>query len=288
MTKAEGPMDMTGLPSEQSRSDASQQERYTHGYDSTFVAYLQGRTIARDAAFFVTHLRSGMSLLDCGCGPGAITIGLAEFVAPGQVVGVDIAANQIDLAREDALTRGISNIRFEVGNIYELHFPDHSFDAAFAHTVLQHLSDPVKVLKEIYRVLKPDGVVGLREEDTGGIVFAPSNDALDQSWELYIKTWRYNGGDPYFARRHRAVLREAGFARIKASATCEHYGTPEATRSFGESMAPYMASSLETAVRLGWVDAASVERMSAAWRAWGNHPDAFLAILRCEAIGWKE
>jgi hypothetical protein len=52
-------------------------------------------------------------------------------------------------------------------------------------------------------------------------------------------------------------------------------------------MARYMPSNLETAVRLGWADGELVQRIGDAWTAWGEHPDAFLAILRCEAVGWK-
>jgi hypothetical protein len=53
-------------------------------------------------------------------------------------------------------------------------------------------------------------------------------------------------------------------------------------------MARYIPSNLETAVRLGWADADLVERIGGAWKEWGAHPDAFLAILRCEAVGWRE
>jgi ubiquinone/menaquinone biosynthesis C-methylase UbiE len=252
------------------------------------VEYLERRSASKEAAFLVPHLRPGMSLLDCGCGPGTLTMDLAGLVAPGQVVGVDIAPGQITVAQEHALRRGVSNVRFREGTIYELPFPDGSFDVAFAHTVLQHLADPVRVLQEIRRVLKAGGLIGVREEDTSGIVFFPSSALLDQSWDLYVRSWKHNGGDPYFARRHRAVLRESGFVRVIGSASCESYGAPQATQWFGEVMARYIPSNLETAVRLGWADVELVERIGAAWKAWGEHPDAFCAILRCEAIGWKE
>jgi ubiquinone/menaquinone biosynthesis C-methylase UbiE len=279
---------MTDKASEQPNGDSRKQGHYTHGYEDRFVDYLKGRTVNRDAAFFVRHLRSGMSLLDCGCGPGTISIDLAGFITPGQMVGIDIEVNQIILARNLARERGISNARFEVGDIYELPFPNNSFDAAFAHTVLQHLAAPVKAAREICRVLKPGGVFGVREEDTGGFIISPFTPKFHELMELYVRTWKENGGDPYFARRQRAVLREAGFVRVEGSASAESYGTSEATRKMGKMMAKNMYSSLETAIKLNWADSATVETLTSEWKTWGEHPDAFFAFVFCEAIGWTK
>jgi hypothetical protein len=97
---------------------------------------------------------------------------------------------------------------------------------------------------------------------------------------------RFNGAR--FARRHREVLREAGFVRIEASAAVECHGTPEETQRFGEAVAGYIGASWgERAVRGGQADAASVEAMAAAWRAWGRHPDAFSALTWCQAVAWR-
>ncbi len=66
------------------------QERYSHGYGANIIQRQETRTADRDAAFLLPHLKSGMSLLDCGCGSGTITIGLAEIVGPGNVIGLDL------------------------------------------------------------------------------------------------------------------------------------------------------------------------------------------------------
>ena len=63
---------------------------YVHTTTSIDRGRLERRTAARSAAFLLPHLRPGMRLLDFGCGPGSITVGLAGVVAPGEVVGVDI------------------------------------------------------------------------------------------------------------------------------------------------------------------------------------------------------
>ena len=84
---------MTNTKSQTSVSDSETKERYTLGYSSQTVQRLQKRTAAKEAGFLLPHLSPSMRLLDCGCGPGSITAGLAEAVAPGQVVGVDIEPN---------------------------------------------------------------------------------------------------------------------------------------------------------------------------------------------------
>src|SRR5262249_34936469 len=111
-------------------------EVYTQQHNSAFVAEMAARTAAKEAAFFLPHLRPGMQLLDVGCGPGSITLGLAGVVGPGVVVGIDVDPTQVEQARALALERGVTNVRFEVADLYRLPFPDGSFDAAFAHTVI--------------------------------------------------------------------------------------------------------------------------------------------------------
>jgi ubiquinone/menaquinone biosynthesis C-methylase UbiE len=102
------------------------------------------RTAATSASFLRPHLLPGMHVLDCGCGPGAITVGLAEAVAPGEVIGIDILPAQVDRARVVAAERGVSNVRFETSSVYELPYPDASFGATFAQTLIEHLSDPLR------------------------------------------------------------------------------------------------------------------------------------------------
>ena len=85
---------MANTKSQESASDSERKERYTLGYSPQTIQQLQRRTAAKEAGFLLSHLSAGMHLLDCGCGPGSITVGLAEAVAPGQVVGIDIEPSE--------------------------------------------------------------------------------------------------------------------------------------------------------------------------------------------------
>ena len=110
------------------------------------------RGAASHAAFFTPHLRAGMRMLDCGCGPGTITCDLAGIVAPAEVVGIDFDPKQVDAAVTHAAQEGVTNARFQTANVYALPFPDGSFDAVFSHALVDHLSEPLKAIKEMRRV----------------------------------------------------------------------------------------------------------------------------------------
>ena len=118
-------------------------ESYSQRANAAFESELALRTAAKEAAFFLSHLRPGMRLLDLGSGPGSITLGLAEKVSPGEVVGVDLQPSQVEKAQALSAARGVKNVRFEVADVYRLPFPDGSFDAVVAHVVLMHLSKPM-------------------------------------------------------------------------------------------------------------------------------------------------
>lgn len=265
-------------------------ERYLGGYNSLIIETLAKRTASVEAEFFLPHLRSGMKLLDCGCGPGTMTVNLAEIVAPGEVVGIDLEDKQFEVGRAYARERGISNVRFETGNIYDLPFESNTFDAVFAHAVLYHLKTPGKALAELHRLLKPGGVIGIRDLDNGGTIFTPSGPILDKTFELIDRVHEYNGGHPLFGRSQRARLREAGFVSIQVSASYDCYGTAEATRGVGKYFADLILqpNTANVVIEQEWASQADLEEMSAALEAWGKHPDAFWARARCEAVGWKE
>jgi SAM-dependent methyltransferase len=127
---------------------------YSQRENPAIEAWFATRTASREGAFFLPYLHPGMQVLDVGCGPGSITLGLAEVVAPGEAVGIDLQPTQIEQARALAVERGVDNVRFEVAEAYRLPFPAQSFDAAFAHGVLMHLREPVRALVEIRRVLR--------------------------------------------------------------------------------------------------------------------------------------
>ena len=261
-------------------------EFYSHQGSATFEAELGKRTASQDAAILLPHLRAGMRVLDAGCGPGSITLGLATAVAPGEVIGIDAQPSLVDQARALAVQRGVTNVRFEVANVYDLPFPDGSFDAAFNNTVLMHLREPVRALAELRRVLRPGGIAGVRDPDSGGDIIGPDTPLLQQWFSLRDRVLRHNGGNPHIGRYHGRLLLEAGFVRAEASASVRSRGSLEETRQSAVYLKAQLSGRSRTALAEGWIDHGTVDAIVAEIDAWAERSDAFQAGIRCESLGW--
>jgi len=198
-------------------------ERYTLGYEQEAVRFLDRRTLASHGEFFAAHLLPGMRVLDCGCGPGGITRGIAERILPGTVVGVDMNGSQIALAAERSAAAGIDNVEFRQASVYELPFPDGSFDAIFSHALFEHLADTVRAARECLRVLQPGGVIGVCTPDWGCFAVAPESPELSAALAAYEENQKRNGGDTRTGRKLATILTEAGFANAKPAARYENY-----------------------------------------------------------------
>jgi ubiquinone/menaquinone biosynthesis C-methylase UbiE len=263
-------------------------EQYTMGYGPAAIALMSMRSAKSHAGFFLPHLKAGMDVLDCGCGPGTVTLGFAELVAPGNAVGTDIEESQVTLATENASRRNISNARFEVGNIYHLPFADASFDAVFTSAVMGNLWEPGLALHEIRRVLKPGGVVALKEFDHGGDIAYPPEPAMAQYEELYRRLRRENGHDPEGGRKIGARLFDAGFRDVRMSASYESLSGPETLRGAAQVFIGLLSEGWSKAFQSrGWATPEDIEAMKDAWLRFAEAPGALFASTWCEAIAYK-
>ena len=225
-------------------------------------------------------------MLDVGCGPGTITVDLAARVPDGQVTGIDAADGVLDTARQEAQRRGQENVRFEPGNVYQLGYPDGTFDVVHAHQVLQHLSDPVAALAEMRRVCRPGGLVAARDGDYGGMFWYPSEPGLTEWQALYRSVARALGGEPDAGRHMLAWARSAGFEEIVASASAWCYAGPVDRPWWGGLWAQRLTESPfgDRAVEQGRATREDLERLAQAWLRWADSEDGWFTIPHGEVL----
>jgi ubiquinone/menaquinone biosynthesis C-methylase UbiE len=260
-------------------------DTYTHGHAEPVLQSHRWRTAENSAAYLLPSLRPGLDLLDVGCGPGTITVDLAARVAPGRVLGLDVAPDPLVEAREAAASAGVE-ATFEVGDVYALSAADDSFDVVHAHQVLQHLADPVAALREMARVCRPGGVIAVRDVDYGAFVTFPADDGLDRWLDLYHRVARRNGAEPDAGRRLISWAHAAGLRDVVASAGTYCYASPEEKRWWAASWAGRATASsfAEQALAYGLATRAELEDIAAAWLRWGAADDGWLGMLHGELL----
>lgn len=261
---------------------------YTHGHHASVLRSHVWRTAANSAAYLLPHLRSGLDLLDVGCGPGTLTVDLARHVAPGRVVGLDRSPEVVDEARRHAERVGVE-VELLPGDVYALDLPEASFDVVHAHQVLQHLADPVAALREMRRVARPGGLVAVRDSDYASFAWAPRDAVLERWLEVYRAVARRNRAEPDAGRFLKGWARAAGFARVEATSSSWCFATPETTAWWGDLWAERCLHSAfgEQAERYGLVSRAELEEIATAWRRWSLHPDAWFAVLHGEVVATR-
>jgi ubiquinone/menaquinone biosynthesis C-methylase UbiE len=204
--------------------------------DPTFVAY-------REAYLKLIDLPHTAAVLDLGCGTGVVTRAIAardRFA--GTVTGIDQSPEFIAAAERLAAHDGVGDrVEFVVGDAHELDLPAASFDAAVAHTLVSHVRDPLAVLAEAARVIRPGGVVAVFDGDYASLTFGCSDPQLGQTIEGAIQSMIMSS--PRVMREVPRLLPKAGLHLI---ATQAHVYAEAGSSSFllnlAETYGPLAAS----------------------------------------------
>jgi ubiquinone/menaquinone biosynthesis C-methylase UbiE len=209
---------------------------------------MAGRSAADRAAFALAVVADGDVVVDVGCGPGSITGGLAEAVAPtGRVLGLDARQSQVEAGAAAARRAGRWNARFAVADAYGLPVADHVVDVYFSHALFEHLDAPDLALREARRVLRPGGTLALAASDWSRARFDPRTADVARAMEAHHRLRRSAGGDPEAGGRLAELAERAGFTGVVQTS---HHRVDLSYRE----LARYVGSRLDTALRADGAD----------------------------------
>jgi ubiquinone/menaquinone biosynthesis C-methylase UbiE len=265
------------------------EEKRAHGVTPGLSRDYSRREATHQAAFLLPHLEPGLNLVDIGCGPGTITLGLAEAVAPGFVIGVDHDEAHAAAARALVSEHGRDNVTFERASAMLLPFDDESFDVAFENDMFVHLADQaVEAARQAFRVLKPGGLLAARDADASLALWGNPVDDLPVLDGLMTAWQASRGSDINLGSRLPSILRQAGFSHLVKSVSADTKGDAESVQAHAEITVSLLDGPLgKTALREGWADQRVLDRVKASILAWSEHPEAFFANVHIEVIGWK-
>jgi len=156
----------------------------------------------------------GHRVLEVGCGPGFISGVLADLAAPGEVVGIDVCSELLDVAR-DAVAPEHVNLSFEHGDAYSTGFEDGRFDFVFNRFLYQHLQHPTAALAEARRVTRPGGRICIVDVDAQWQTLYPRSAAFEELVAMATRVQAERHGDREVGRKLPSWMIGAGLRDVR-------------------------------------------------------------------------
>jgi SAM-dependent methyltransferase len=238
---------ITAMPTNRYSSDLERLERQAER-----VAGVQVRMLRAHG------LEPGMDVLDVGCGTGGIARAIARVFEGTTVWGVDLDAGAVARAAEGAPP----HLRFQQADATALPFEDQSFDFVHISLVLMHVRDPLAVLREGVRVLRPGGRLFVLDTDDACFLFEPPCTAFERLKALLAAMYDHHGGTRQRGRQLPGLLREAGLREIDAAVTILD-STTMGEEDFHATFLGIFRAQMDRIVEAGLVDAELGERLLA-------------------------
>ena len=263
---------------------------YTMGYSEEMLDAQLRATAENSAAFLLPYLKPGLNVLDFGCGPGSISVGFANAVAPGETHGVDMEESLIETAKSIAMSQGQDNAIFHVGDVTDLKFEDNFFDIAHCRSVLMHVPDTAAVLSEVKRVLKPGGIIACREMICESSFTHPDFDnVMRRSWDMFADLLSADDGHPQMGKDMKRHILEAGFTDIRMSASFSVYSYPAEIAYVSRLINHWLLSPevAEAAIKYGASSESLIKDLQVAYGKWQEHPGSLFGFAYGEAIASK-
>jgi SAM-dependent methyltransferase len=261
---------------------------------SAEAAYLHGTSPAEqgrlsllnrlmnEAAMRELSIRRGEMIVDFGCGLGQLSLDMAR-AAGTRLVGIERSAEQLERAERHDL------LDLRRGDVADPPLREHewgSFHLAHTRFVLEHVRDPLAVVRQMVRAVRPGGRIVLQDDDHDVFRCWPEPAGFAVLWRAFQRTYDRLGCDPFIGRRLVSLLHEAGAAPLRSTwiyfGCCA--GEPK-WPGFVENIHSQLAGAREAMVAGGLLGAAGIDAALAAFLDWSRRPEAAIWYAICFAEG---
>jgi|GEM_PF-1478487 len=168
-------------------------------------------------------MTDNMKVLEVGCGHGIRTNEMARHFTQSEIHGIDLSISLLEEARKSSL----ANVKYTEGNAEALPLPSASMDFVYSRLVFMHLKNPLAVIKEVKRVLRPGGTFMIEDADRDFMNFHPAPSTWNRFWKNIQAGQRLLGGDPNVGRKLESYLKLSSFNHIQLELQPIHGKTEE-------------------------------------------------------------
>ncbi len=261
---------------------------YVHGYsEREHARLLDQATALTDLLHHDTRYPPGASVLEAGCGVGAQTVTLARNSPGARFTSIDVSPQSLEAARSRARAATLENVTFQAADIFELPFPEESFDHVFVCFVLEHLAQPREALASLRSRLKPGGTLTVIEGDHGSTFFHPDDPDARRAIDCLVTLQARAGGNALIGRQLFPLLAQAGLREVRVSPRMVYVDSsrPEWVEGFTRNTFTAMVEGVrEQALAAGLVDAAAWARGVAGLRR-AAEPDGVFCYTFFKGVG---
>lgn len=259
----------------------TQTDRYIHGTHREEQDRLSRlNRLLNQACMKEIRLSGGERVLDLGCGIAQLTRDMARAAGPaGRVVGVERSPDQVAEATRQAEADGEAGlVDLRTGDVIDPPLEPGewgTFDVVHARFILEHVRDPLRVVRNMVRAARPGGRIFVADDDHEALRLWPEPPGLDHAWRAYIRTYDRNGNDPFVGRRLVELLHQGGARPVRNTVVFFGACAGEPTfPAFVDNLIGVIDGAAGEMVATGQIDAPAIADVVQAIREWGQRPDS--------------
>jgi SAM-dependent methyltransferase len=267
---------------------------YIHGFDPAEQRRLSRlNELLNQATLNELKLEGGEAILDVGCGLGQLTRAMARAAGHGtKIVGVERDLDQLAEARRQALADHESDVvELRQGDALDLPLGEGewgTFDVAHARFVLEHVADPLAVVRGMVRAVRVGGRIVLADDDHDVLRLWPEPPGMMTLWNAYIRSYDRLGNDPSVGRRLVWLLHAAG--AVPSRNNWLFFGGCAGSPTFSDvvvNLEKILDGARSVILATAHIEPEFFDRAIATLRSWSTRPDAAFWFAMCWAEGYR-